>query len=552
MIKMSSHTRKRETSDIWKYFTKTSAAAAIAICKFCNASISRGGKNASTKGFSTSNLWNHLKRSHSEEIDKMDNSESSEPGPPMKKQATIPQILENSKKYAVDDIRAKEITRLIAEEICIDMEPLNHVNKIGFQRLLKKLCPRYEIVSRTHLTQTVLPDMYSRVKSKIQLQLNNITNLCITSDLWSSDSSSQINDFISVTAHGLNNNFEIRNFCLEVMPFEGEIHTGENISDNLYQALNEWNITKQVKMFVTDNARNIVNAIRNIQHVDHFPCMAHSLQLVLCDALFEQSAVKDMVSISRKIVGHFSHSTNAMKKLQIAQEEHNVPRHVLIQDVPTRWDSTYMMLNRLNEQRIAVQAVLPNLNIPLARDLNTQQWILLGEVVKILKYFEDVTKALSEDNVTLADAIPLVNSLFKALEGMRPENSDVRFLIQNLQLSLTERLGNLEENDNCILATILDPRYKFRTFRKHNTTTKTKALLYTAAREIQQTELLEKEEPSSSSEVQPSTSRGIWSICQEIIENVESDEPLAPYASKLVGLLVLMFFLTSRFRRQFV
>jgi len=525
------HKSKRESSDIWKYFTKTSATAATATCKFCNASISRGGKNASIKGFSTSNLWNHLKRSHSEEIDKANSTESTcEPGPPIKKQATIPHIFENSKKYAVDDIRAKEITRLIAEEICIDMEPLNHVNKIGFQRLIKKLCPRYEIVSRTHLTQTVLPDMYSRVKSKIKLQLNDITNLCITSDLWTSDSSSQINDFISVTAHGLNNNFELKNVCLEVMPFDGESHTAENISANLYQVLTAWDITKQVKIFVTDNARNIVNAIKNLENVDHFPCLAHSLQLVLCDALFEQSAVKDMVGISRKIVGHFSHSTNAMKKLQVAQEEHNVPHHVLIQDVSTRWDSTYLMLNRLNEQRIAVQAVLPNLNVPLSRDLNTQQWILLGEVVKILKYFEDVTKALSEDGVTLADAIPLVNSLFKALEGMHSENSDVCILTQNLKFSFNERLGHLEKNDNCVLATALDPRYKFRIFRKQNTTIKTKTLLYTAAQEIQKTEVLGNEAPSSS-EVQPSTSSGIWSICQEIIENVECDEPLAAYAS---------------------
>lgn len=274
-----------------------------------------------------------------------------------------------------------------------------------------------------------------------------------------------------------------------------------------------------------------MNAIRNLQNFDHFPCMAHSLQLVLCDALFEQSAVKDMVNISRKIVGHFNHSTNAMKKLQEAQEEHNVPRHVLIQDVSTRWDSTYFMLNRLNEQRIAVQAVLPNLNIPL-HDLNTQQWILLAEVVKILKYFEDVTNALSEDDATLADAIPLVNSLFKALEGVHSKNSNVCFLIQNLKSSLNARLGNIEENDNCLLATVLDPRYKLRTFRIANTTTKTKALLYTAAQEIQQTELLEKEATSSSSDVEPSTSSGIWSICQQIIEDVESDEPLAGFASK--------------------
>lgn len=529
-----SHTRKREISNVWKYFTKASDAATSAVCKSCDAKISRGGKNASVKGFSTSNLWNHLKRWHSEEIEtETDNSQyRCESVPPPKKQATIIQILENSKKYAVDDNRAKEITRLIAEEICVDMEPLNHVNKIGFQRLMTKLCPRYEMVSRTHLTQTILPDMCDRVQSKIKLELNSITHLCITSDMWTSDSSSNINDFISITAHGLNSSFELKNFYLEVMPFEGESHSGELISQNLCQAFNKWEIVEKVRLAVTDNARNVVNAINNIPNVEHFSCMAHSLQLVLQDALFKQNEVKDMVSIARKIVGHFSHSTKAIKKLRAVQEEYNVPTHVLIQDVPTRWDSTYLMLDRLNEQRIAIQAVLPQLNVPVssASELNTQQWILIEQVVKILKYFNDVTKALSENDVTLADAIPLANSLFKALEGVQSENPTVHILTENLKLHLNDRLGNLEEIEKCILATALDPRYKLRTFRIQNTITKTKALLYSGAEAIPEPKVYESE--AFSSDVQPSTSSGIWSICQQIIENVEGDEPLAIFASK--------------------
>jgi hypothetical protein len=173
--------------------------------------------------------------------------------------------------------------------------------------------------------------------------------------------------------------------------------------------------------------------------------------------LFEQSEVKDMVTIARKIIGHFSHSTKAMKKLPTAHEQHHVPPHVLIQDVPTRWDFTYLMLDRFNELRIAIEAALPKLNVSRSCELSTPERILLEEVVKILNYFEKVTKALSEDYATLADAIPLGNCLFKALDGVQSKNPTVNFLTQNLKFNLNERLDNLEENEHCVLATALDP-----------------------------------------------------------------------------------------------
>lgn len=39
--------------------------------------------------------------------------------------------------YDTDDPRAKAITQTIAEQICVDMEPFDLVNKLGFQRTVK-------------------------------------------------------------------------------------------------------------------------------------------------------------------------------------------------------------------------------------------------------------------------------------------------------------------------------------------------------------------------------------------------------------------------------
>jgi hypothetical protein len=530
---MSGKVKRTETSELWKYFTKKMDDINKAACRYCKAVISRGGKNAASKGFTTTNMWAHVKRFHPEFLEKVTLGEeclTDMEGPsPAKKQATITEIFSRSASYSSDHPRAREITKLIVEEMCLDMEPLDHVNKKGFQRLMKNICPKYEMVSRTHITQTILPDMYNRVKTKIQCELKNLPYISVTTDLWTSDSSSHVNDFISITAHGLNKNFELKNFCLEVMPFEGEKHSAENISDNLQLAMLEWEITDRVKVIVTDNARNIVNAVKDIHEVKHVPCMAHTLQLVLQDGLLEQTNIKDVVNTARKIVGHFSHSTTAMKLLQEAQETYNIPQHVLIQNVPTRWNSTYLMLNRLYEQRIAIQAVLPKLNCQF--DLNTQQWILVEQVVQILVYFEDVTKALSKDAITLSDAIPLINSLFRIIQKISSDDTKhqtVRNMVETLQTQMIYRYGNIEENETYILATALDPRYKTRIFRNNNASKKVTELLYSAITE-EKTEI----SPSVSSPNRPSTSTGIWSICREIIDDSEISEPLSNFASKI-------------------
>lgn len=42
-----------------------------------------------------------------------------------------------------------------------------------------------------------------------------------------------------------------------------------------------------------------------------FSCAAHSLSLALNDSLFSQRAVNDMISIAKKMVGHFNKSASA-------------------------------------------------------------------------------------------------------------------------------------------------------------------------------------------------------------------------------------------------
>ncbi|GBP57502.1 hypothetical protein EVAR_36154_1 [Eumeta japonica] len=53
--------------------------------------------------------------------------------PQPKRQATLSEIIDKKSLYVDDDVRAKDITLTIAEQICVDMEPFDLVNKIGFK-----------------------------------------------------------------------------------------------------------------------------------------------------------------------------------------------------------------------------------------------------------------------------------------------------------------------------------------------------------------------------------------------------------------------------------
>jgi len=90
----------------------------------------------------------------------------------------------------------------------------------------------------------------------------------------------------------------------------------------------------------------------------HVSCFAHTLQLALHDGFLSQQSVTELMANARKLVGHFKHSSAATSRLHAIQQDIGLPNHQLIQDVATRWNSTYHMLDRLSEQRRAVSLYL--------------------------------------------------------------------------------------------------------------------------------------------------------------------------------------------------
>ena len=96
------------------------------------------------------------------------------------------------------------------------------------------------------------------------------------------------------------------------------------------------------------------------------------------DGVFTLSSVQDMLSVCRKIVSHYHHSHVASSCFTRNQQQLDLPSHALIQDIDTRWNSTFYMLERLLQQRKAISVTSSELNLDY--DISIQQWTTMEKV----------------------------------------------------------------------------------------------------------------------------------------------------------------------------
>lgn len=119
--------------------------------------------------------------------------------------------------------------------------------------------------------------------------LGQTSNVGITTDIWSSYSN---RSFLTVTCHFINADCEQMNFVLETSEIPGS-HTGAAIATSLKQVFSKWNISEKVTAMVTDNDSNVNNAVLEHLKKTHIPCVAHTLNLSVTDALEENITFKE-------------------------------------------------------------------------------------------------------------------------------------------------------------------------------------------------------------------------------------------------------------------
>ena len=142
-------------------------------------------------------------------------------------------------------------------------------------------------------------------------------------------------------------------------------------------------------------------------------CFLHILDVVAKDSVFSQRTIIDLCAKVRRTVTHFNHSNLARNERKNLQAEQGIKLPLFpVQDVSTRWNSTYLMLESALTLKRPLQIYTANHNVSI---LSSNECNLCEKIIRILQPFFEITSQVSSEKWTLGDVIPHVVALDRYL-----------------------------------------------------------------------------------------------------------------------------------------
>lgn len=524
----------KKTSKLWNHFSISSADPTKVVCLHCSRTISRGKK---TTNLGTSCLFRHMQRFHGHVLE--NNSNISGDGPSAETQVKqelmdISTHQENAEKFSECHPAAKKITKLIAEMLALDLQPSTVVENVGLNRLLEYLQPQYSLPPSSYFTSTAIPEMYESVKEVVLTHLKEAEGGIIhfTTSVWIG---SQTQEYLILTAHWVS-------FESQVLPQGQDFHCSAllgvasidcdynmlNIQKQLEYLWDTWMGSSGLKIgfTVTDN-QTIRNVLESCDHTT-MQCFVHNIDLIVNEAIKSQRMVQNLLSIARKICERVHRSAKAKEKLAELQKVYQLPENQLVQDVPSKWKTSYFMLERLVEQKKAIDEMSIECNF---RELiSCDQWEVMGSVCNALKPFVVACREMSNRTATLGQVIPLIHILNRKIDMLFDETMGIDNMLKSLKEALVTRMSPTLHDPRYIWATMLDPRYKTSLFTeeeaeqcKHDliqelevstsNSAETKTPLSNGCSEI----------PASSNSL-ASNKENLWSLMDDIRQKIKQEE----------------------------
>uniref|UniRef100_A0A803PEN4 BED-type domain-containing protein n=1 Tax=Cannabis sativa TaxID=3483 RepID=A0A803PEN4_CANSA len=455
----------RPPSKVWTHFTKVidDAKNPKARCNYCGVSYACGSKKNGT-----SNLLTHL----SIQCKKFTNRDE-------KRQKTL--VFE-AKKHGEDGglvaktYNAELVKENIARMLVMDELPFSFVDRQGFKDLMRLVEPRFVVPSRRTVTRDCF-NLYMKEKKRLkEYFIGKKLRVCLTTDTWTS---CQNLNYMVLTSHYVDENWclqkKILNYC--VVPN----HRGETLGKGIEQCLLEWGIENIFTVTVDNAASNDVaisylvgsvcdwgGAILQGMHM-HIRCCAHILNLVVMDGLKEHGGV---ITKIRNVVRFVRGSGARMLKLKSCAEQAKITsKKTACLDVPTRWNSTYIMLEAAIQYQKAFERMETH-DVAYVKEFcgssgskspSSDDWDNARYFVKFLKIFYDATLRFSgtlhvTSNIFLEQICFIGNQL-----DVWGASTDMRMSImaQTMKIKFNKYWGSVEKiNPLLIVAVLLDPRYK--------------------------------------------------------------------------------------------
>ena len=389
--------------------------------------------------------------------------------------------------------------------VVIDEMPFSTVDKMGFQLFCVVGIPLFKVPSRRTLVRTFL-NMSHESKAYLKKTLS-AHRICLTTDTWTS---TQNTNYMVLTAHFIDHEWNMHkriiNFC--VIPN----HYGTTIAKLIESCLLEWGIDK-VMTITVDNAsankvaldqlRTKMNRWENSQAILggkylHVRCIAHITNIIVSHGMKRLNngllAIRNCVRFVRSSPQRLELFRQAVNRVKLTCKA------TVCLDCPTRWNSTFVMLDVALKFKKAFATMAEDEASPFLAYFKEvedekdedgviivcqtkgrkrvgppteEDWSKAEVFVKFLRVFYDVTLRVSasthptvhtglHDVIKVETAINNLESRANMQVGL-PSEQLLKAMASDMRSKYEKYFDSYHElNPLIVIGLVLDPRFKLR------------------------------------------------------------------------------------------
>ncbi|XP_054465459.1 v-myb avian myeloblastosis viral oncogene homolog-like 2a [Anoplopoma fimbria] len=410
---------------------------------------------------------------------------------------------------AAASVDQKKFTSAALRMIAEDMLPLSFVEGAGFRSFMSTISPECHKLSQRvmglqlydEVERTIKPQFIRELKACLAKTKDGQSAIHVTFDLWAGNQSHPVEEpIVVVQLHFVSDSWQIRrpvvafrhlshkNLSTTVArELEGVLlsygifphNIGYVLANQAKETLAGNNLFCDYKImcssnrgepdgeemvaFLSDQMSETESPFSELQIGTRTTCVAHTLQLVIKEALKNSRVVENLLSQVHNVVAFFKSSAYWS---EVLLKECNVS--LCPSSSNCRWNSMMLSLRRMVQESAwsAIMTLLAQARTD-ANDTASAPPLVMAkreqviDILGLLEPFEEALQVLQGNGVTISFITPSLIGLDKTLESLVTNYTHFN---KALRTGLHTHFQSLIHQKDMILAAVLDPRIKLQPF----------------------------------------------------------------------------------------
>ncbi|XP_020272551.1 zinc finger BED domain-containing protein RICESLEEPER 2-like [Asparagus officinalis] len=356
-----------------------------------------------------------------------------------------------------------KVREALAHWVMMHEHPFTVAEEEGFLFLMKTVNLEFIKIGRKTLKEDCMT-IFESEKNKMKGLLKNMDRVSLTTDLWKSEN--QKIEYMVITGHFVDKDWNLQKSVLSFVHVPPP-RRGIDIADAMHKCFKDWGIENKVFTISVDNASYNDVCLRTLKtslsrhkklvcdgKLFQVRCCAHILNLLVQDGI---SVIALTIENVRESIKFINHSEARLRTFSAIVQQ--LREKKLILDVPTRWNSTYLML---------ITALKFKDAFPMYKERESnydcmpepEEWDKVEKICKLLAVFHAVTNLISGSDYPTSNLYLI--EVYRIKEVIDKSLLDNDFSIRQMAKKMQDKFEKYWGECNLLMAiaSVMDPRLK--------------------------------------------------------------------------------------------